>query len=189
MYSWLLFGHLLGVVLFVTGWAIYVAGVDGLRRARSVAQLRTLSGLTTLGERVLIGGGPLLIGFGLVLAAEYYSFSQPWLVAALAHVALQGAAGAAVVGPRAHRIRAALETAADGPLTATLTRLARDRILHVANRASIPVLFNIEFLMTVKPLTADIVASLLVVTALALVLCWPVLNERPPKAPPIATTQ
>ena len=30
---------------------------------------------------------------------------------------LQGVAGAAVVGPRAHRLRAALETAADGPLT------------------------------------------------------------------------
>jgi hypothetical protein len=188
MYSWLLFGHLLGVVLFVTGWAIYVAGVDGLRRAESVAQLRTLSGMTTLGERVLIGGGPLLIGFGLILATEYYSFSQPWIVVALALVILQGAAGAAVVGPRAHRLRAALETAADGPLTVGLTALARDRLLHVANRASIPILFNIEFLMTVKPATADIVVSLLVVAGLVLVLCWTVVRERPPKAPPMVTT-
>jgi hypothetical protein len=187
MYAWLLFGHLLGVVLLVTGWGIYVAGVDGLRRAQSVAQLRTLTSLTTIGERVLIGGGPLLIGFGLILAAEYYTFSQPWLIVALALVLLQGAAGAAVVGPRAHRLRAALNTTADGPLTPALTRLTRDRVLHVANRASIPILINIEFLMTVKPATADIAVSLLVVAGLVLALCWPVVSDRPPKAPPVVT--
>src|SRR6266545_2312438 len=83
MYPWLLFGHLLGVVLFVTGWGIYVASVDGYRRVQMVAQLRALSGLTVVGERVLAAGGLLLIGFGLALAAKFYSFSAAWLVAAL----------------------------------------------------------------------------------------------------------
>jgi hypothetical protein len=187
MYPWLLFGHLLGVMLLVTGWSIYVASVEGLRRAETVSQLRTLAGLTTLGERVLIAGGPLLIGFGLALVAKFYTFSQAWIIAALGLVAVQGFLGAAVAGPRAHRLQTALEAAADGPLTVALTAHARDRVLHVANRASIPVLLEIEFLMTVKPALGDIVLSLVVVVLVALALSWPVLSDRPRRSPPLPT--
>lgn len=190
MYPWLLFGHLLGVVLFVTGWAISVAAVDGYRRTQSIAQLRTLAAMTTLGERILIIGGPLLIGFGLALAERFYSFSSTWLVAALGLVVIQGLLGAAVVGPRAHRLRAALDaTPADGPTSALLTAQTHDRALHIANRASIPILIDIEFLMTVKPVATDIVVSLLVVVAVALALCWPVLGARPPTTPPVVMTR
>jgi hypothetical protein len=55
----------------------------------------------------------------------------------------------------------------------------RDRVLHVANRASIPILLEIEFLMTVKPPLGDIVLSLAVVAAFAAVLCWPVMARSP----------
>lgn len=188
MYPWLLFGHLLGVLLLVTGWGIYVASVDGCRRAQTVAQLRTLASLITLGERVLIVGGPLLIGFGLALTIRFYSFSSAWLVAALGLVVVQGLLGAAIVGPRAHRLQAALKTAPGGPPAAVLTARARDRALHVANRASIPLLVDIEFLMTVKPAAGDIALSLVVVVATALVLGWPVLADRPQQSPPLPTT-
>jgi uncharacterized membrane protein len=188
MYPWLLFGHLLGVVLFVTGWGIYVASVDGYRRVQSVAQLRTLAGLTVVGERVLAAGGLLLIGFGLVLAAKFYSFSSPWILTALGLVVLQGFSGAALVGPRAHRLHAALTTVSDGSPAAALTAQTRDRVLHVANRASIPVLLDIEFLMTVKPAAGDIILSLVVVTVTALALSWPILSDRPRRAPPLPTS-
>lgn len=187
MYPWLLFGHLLGVMLFVTGWGIYVASVDGYRRVQTVAPLRALAGLTVVGERVLAAGGLLLIGFGLVLAAKSYSFSAAWIVAALSLVAVQGFVGAAVVGPRAHRLREALKPAPDGPPAAALAALARGRALHVANRASIPMLLDIEFLMTVKPAVGDIALSLVVVAVVALALSWPVLNDRPRPSPPLPT--
>jgi hypothetical protein len=189
MYPWLLFGHLLGVVLLVTGWGIYVAAVDGLRRARTVAQLRTLTDLARLGERVLIAGGPPLIGFGLALAAEFYSFSQNWIAVALTMVALQAGLGAAVVGPRVHRLRATLTSAPDGAPSGALIAAARDRLLHIANRASMPVLIEIEFLMTVKPAGAELALSLLVVAVLVLALNWPILAERPPTAPPVTTAR
>lgn len=188
MYPWLLYGHLFGVVVMVTGWGISVASVDGYRRVQTVAQLRALAGLTAVGERVLAAGGLLLIGFGLVLTVKFYSFSVAWLVAALGLVALQGFSGAAIVGPRAHRLHTALTTTPDGPLTGVLTGHARDRVLHIANRASIPVLLNIEFLMTVKPGVGDIALSLVVVVVVALALSWPVLNDRPQQSPPLSTT-
>jgi hypothetical protein len=187
MYPWLLFGHLLGVVLFVTGWGIYVASVDGYRRVQAVVQLRTLAGLTVIGERVLAAGGLLMLGFGFALAAEFYSFSAAWIVAALGLVAVQGLLGAALVGPRAHRLQHALKTAPDGPPSASLSAHARDRVLHIANRASIPMLLDIEFLMTVKPAVDDIALSLVVVAVAALVLSWPVLSQRPRRSPPLPT--
>lgn len=188
MYPWLLFGHLLGVVLLVAGWAIYVAAIEGCRRAPTVAQLRTLSGLTLAGERVLAAGGPLLIGFGLALVARFYDFSQPWVIAALALVVVQGLLGAAVVGPRAHQLHTTLTIAPDGPLTDDLAARARDRVLHVANRTSIPVLLDIEFLMTLKPEVSDIILSLVVVAVLALALCRPVVGDRPRPSPTLPTT-
>ncbi|MGH2583404.1 MAG: hypothetical protein ACRDJE_00650 [Dehalococcoidia bacterium] len=188
MYPWLLFGHLLGVVLLVAGWGIYVASVEGFRRAQAVAQLRTLAGLITVGERVLIAGGPLLIGFGLALVVKFYSFSQTWIIVALALVALQGVLGAAIVGPRVRRLHAALGAAQDGPLAGDLLARTRDRVLHAANRASVPVLIEIEFLMSVKPAGADIALSLLVVAILAVALTWPFIAERA-ITPPVATTQ
>lgn len=189
MYPWLLFGHLLGVVLLVTGWGIYVAAVEGCRRVQTVAQLRTLAGLAAAGERILAGGGLLLIGFGLALVAKFYSFSQPWIVAALGLLAVQGFLGAAIVGPRTHRLRAALTTAGDGPSTDMLAARARDRVLHVANRGSIPLLIAIEFLMTVKPAIDDIVLSLVVVAVVAAALSWPVLSDRTRQSPPLPTPQ
>jgi hypothetical protein len=188
MYPWLIFGHLLGVVLLVAGWSVYVASVEGFRRTQTVAQLRTLAGLITLGERVLIAGGPLLIGFGLALVVKFYSFSQTWIIVALALVVLQGVLGAAIVGPRVRRLHAALGTVQDGPLTGDLLACTRDRVLHVANRASVPLLIEIEFLMSVKPTGADIVLSLLAVAAIAGVLGWPIMAERT-TTPPVATTQ
>lgn len=187
IYRWLLFGHLFGVVAMVTGWAIYVASVDSLRRAQSVAQVRTLAGLATVGERILAGGGLLLIGFGVTLVVKFYDFSQPWIVGALGLVVVQGLLGAALVGPRTHRVQAALRSAPEGPATEELAALARDRLLHLANRASIPVLIDIEFLMTLKPDTPNILFSLAVVAVAALVLCWPILTERPRSAPPLPT--
>lgn len=170
MYPWLLFGHLLGVVLLVTGWGIYVAAVDGFRRAQTVAQLRTLTGLTTIGQRILIVGGPLLIGFGLALAGKYYAFSHGWIATALALLVVQGVLGAAIVGPRTHRIEAALKTAEDGPPEGAVAAGARDQLLHVANRASVPLLIEFEFLMTVKPVVFDITLSLLAAAAVAVAL-------------------
>jgi hypothetical protein len=188
MYPWLLFGHLLGVVLLVTGWGISVAAVDGFRRAQTVTQLRTLAGLTIVGERVLVAGGPLLIGFGLALAGKFYTFSHAWILAALVLVGVQGALGAAIVSPRAHRIQSALMATPDGPLREPLAANARNRILHVANRASIPLLIELEFLMTVKPAPMELALSLLVAMALAVGLSWPVAHDRPWRTPPIATT-
>jgi len=187
IYRWLLFGHLFGVVAMVTGWAIYVASVDSLRRAQSVAQVRTLVGQATVGERILAGGGLLLIGFGVTLVVKFYDFSQPWIVGALGLVVVQGLLGAALVGPRTHRVQAALKDVPDGPLTAELAALARDRLLHLANRASIPVLVDIEFLMTLKPDTPEILLSLAGVVIVAFVLCWPIRGDRPRPAPPLPT--
>ena len=103
MYEWLLFGHLFGVVLLVGGFAVFAAGVDRLARAHTLAELRGLIAVATVGERLVLAGGVCLIPFGLTMAARYWSFSDGWIVASVGLMLVQGATGSAVVSPRVRR--------------------------------------------------------------------------------------
>lgn len=164
MYEWLLFGHLVGVVLFIAGFAVYVVGIDRGPRAKTLAELRLLAALSALGERIFIGGGLCLITFGVTLAAKFWSFSDGWILSAIALVVAQGAGGAAVVGPRVRRLHEALSQApaAQSEVPIAISTLSRDRVMRAAARVSIVSLAEIVFLMTVKPAGEILFLSLLV---------------------------
>lgn len=176
MYPWLLLGHLLGVLLFVTGSGVYGANVDRLPRAGTVAELRSLLAVAAVGSRMLTVGAGLLIVAGLVMTATTWSFTESWIIASIALVIAQGASGL-LVDHRVGRLDAALKDAADGPVPAELAALSRDRFIHVADRASIPILAELVFLMTLKPGPAGIAVSLLVtllaIAALAVTVSAP----------------
>lgn len=164
MYQWLLYGHLLGVVLLVLGTGVFIAGVEGLRRGNDVQELRTSLDIAHLGTRVLAPGGALLLGFGIAMATMHWSMADTWIVAALVLVALMGANG--MHAQRRLRVLATgLDHAPEGPLPPALRRMSRARGLHASNRAGLPILAELEFLMTMKPATGQLIVSLIVAAA------------------------
>lgn len=87
------------------------------------------------GERMVLIGAALLVAAGLTLAARFWSFSDVWIATSICLVIAQGLAGS-TVDRRMQRLRGALRTAPDRALSTDLTALARNPLLHAANRAS-----------------------------------------------------
>lgn len=79
-YEWLKFGHLLGLALLAAGMGIETVAYARLRRASTLAQLRTWQRLPV--ENVT-GVGLLLVVTGLAMAWQSWSFTDGWIVAAL----------------------------------------------------------------------------------------------------------
>lgn len=184
MYAWLLFGHLASVVVLITGLAISAASVDSFRRAWLPRQAQTLADLAVLGDRTAAAGFFPLIGFGAALAGKFYSFSDRWVMTALALTVLLGVLGGGVVGSRARRIRTTLADAPTGSISGELAALLGARSLHIANRVAIVLLFEIVFLMALKPAIGGILLSLLVTTVVAAALSSPLLVK--PRPAPVA---
>jgi hypothetical protein len=164
MYQWLLYGHLVGVLLLVLGSGIFIAGVEGLRRGDDVDALRASLSIVTTGVRAMAPGGMLLLGFGIVMAVVHWSLLDVWIVAALVLVIAMGANGL-YVERRLRILGAVLDDVRDGQLSPAARRLSHAPQLHAANRAGLPVLAELEYLMTVKPGATGVVFSLLVTAA------------------------
>lgn len=164
MYQLLLFGHLIGVGLLVLGTGVFLAGTEGLRRAGSSADLRAAAALAHAGTWLLAPGGLTLLTFGLVLVADSWSFTEPWIVASLLLVGVLGANGVRSerwLGRVQHALRAAGND---------IHPIVRAPAHHGANRATLAVLAEIEFLMTVKPAGTALFASVLVAAVAAAAL-------------------
>jgi hypothetical protein len=73
--EWLLLRHLIGVAFLVAGFAIYVANLDRLPGAKTVADITPLT-VVAVGERVRILGGVLLIPSALIMATQHWSLSR-----------------------------------------------------------------------------------------------------------------
>jgi uncharacterized membrane protein len=152
MYEWLLLGHLIGVAFLVAGFGIYVANLDRLPSAKTVADIRTHLTVVTVGERVLIRGGVLLIPSALIMATQYWSLSQGWIATSIALVLAQGAAGAAI-SLHVRKLHALLDHrgASGDKIPPEIASLAHNRLIQAIDRAAIANLVEIMFLMTVKP--------------------------------------
>lgn len=164
MYQWLLYGHLIGVLLLVLGTGVFIAGVEGVRRGDEVPALRASLSIVTVGVRVMAPGGVLLLGFGVAMAAMHWSLADTWIATALILVVAMGANGLQVER-RLHVLAATLDDAGDGPLPPAVRRLSRSRWLHASNRAGLPLLAELEYLMTMKPGITGVAISLTIATA------------------------
>ncbi len=76
MHEWLLFGHLLGVAVMLSGLGVHVVSVERLRQVRTVTELRMLLAAARYGERMVLGGSVLLVAAGITLAAQFWSFTD-----------------------------------------------------------------------------------------------------------------
>lgn len=109
MEQWLLFGHVLGAILWVGGG---ITGSVMVLRARPTTSSQKLTVLELM-DRVgpIFGiGSALVIGFGvwLVIESPTIGFGDSWLIVAYAAIAASGLVQA-VVAPRLKRLRESLE--------------------------------------------------------------------------------
>jgi hypothetical protein len=179
LYTWLKFGHLVGLVLLSGGMATQMIACAGLLRAGTVGELRTWQKLPKEG-RLADGGMGLLILTGLAMAGQSWSFTDGWILAAIGVLAVTIAAAVAGVGPRNTRLKAALAAAGDGAAAAPaeLTALARDPVLHGGVRMQLVALVEIVYLMVRKPSGVGILVSLLVAAVAVVAVCWPLVGGR-----------
>ena len=177
MYEWLLFGHLVGVAIMLSGLGVHIVSVERLRQVRTVTELRMLLGAAKYGERMVLSGSVLLVAAGITLAARFWSFADAWIATSIGLVIAQGLAGSVIVDRRMKRLRAALASAPDGAPSTNVTVLARDPLLHAGSRIAVPIIVEILFLMTVKPSVPGILWSLLTAAVLG-ILIWPGFARR-----------
>jgi hypothetical protein len=178
VYTWLKFGHLVGLVLLSGGMATQLLASAGLLRAATVGELRTWQKLPN--DRLTDAGMGLLILTGLAMTGQRWSFTDGWVLAAIGVLAVTIAAAVAGVGPRTTRLKAALAAAGEGAAAApaALTALARDPVLHGALRLQLVALVEIVYLMVGKPSGVGILGSLLVAAVAVAAVCWPLVGGR-----------
>jgi hypothetical protein len=167
LYTWLKFGHLVGLVLLSGGMATQMIAYAGLLRAGTVGELRTWQKLPK--ERLTDGGMGLLLLTGLAMAGQSWSFTDGWILAAIGVLAVTFAAAVAGVGPRSTQLKAA---------PAELTAAARDPVLHGAMRLQLAALVEVVYLMVRKPSGVGIVVSLLAAAAAVVAVCWPLVGRQ-----------
>ena len=147
-----LLGHIVGVLLFVSG--IVLAGVpfEVARRRSDPAEIALLLSLTRIGA-LLVGAGTLIVlGFGLWLVHlggfGYGGWVQTALVLFVVALLLGGIGGRR---PKQARRRAARLAAEHAPGDSELRRLLDDPLSRVVNYASAIAVLATLCLMVFKP--------------------------------------
>jgi uncharacterized membrane protein len=89
LYQWLLFGHLLGAMVWLGGGVVLAVLSAAALRGDEHAVARFARSLRVVGPAVLAPATVLTLGFGvwLVLDSEAWDFGQAWVIAALALIA------------------------------------------------------------------------------------------------------
>ena len=167
--AWLLFGHVVGVIVLVVGIGLEGYAVAAALHTTTVAELK----LTVRPARVLPAMMPLatllMTGCGLALVAHDdadFHFGDAWVVAAIGIVVAVSVVGGGFSGRPATRIVDAADAAPDGPLPTHLKVLVHDPVLHASARTSAIAALWALWLMSVRPHAAGTLVSLCVAITL-----------------------
>ncbi len=151
-YTIALLGHIVGVLLFVSG--IVLAGVpfEVARRRSDPAEISLILSLTRIGVLFVAAGTVMVLGFGLWLVhLGRFGYDAGWVQAALVlfvvALALGGIGGRR---PKQARQRATRLAADDAPADDELRRLLDDPLSRVVNYASAIAVLVILCLMVFK---------------------------------------
>jgi uncharacterized membrane protein len=178
VYQWFLFAHLIGVALLLAGLGAHTVSVERLRHATRHAEVAVLVSTAEFGGRLVLIGGPLLVAAGLTMAIGYWSLTDGWIASAIVLVVAQGILGS-TVDRRLRSLGRTMEARAAEQGTAEPAGPVRDSVLYACSRASILLIIEILWLMSVKPARWGILWSLLVMTAMAGVATWRAVRRFP----------
>jgi hypothetical protein len=188
VYHLALFVHISGAVLFFIGLGLNWLGVNRLRRAERVEQVREVSALLQVLPQLFPMSVVLLMTGGLYMTITTWGFTLAWLDAALVTLVVLPIVGPSVDGRRLTRIRQTALAESAGPLSARLRTQTRDPVLVFWSRLVALLGWWIVFLMTLKPDLPGTLAALGVAVVLggffALLAQRALRKQSPVSAPP-----
>ena len=192
LYHLALFVHISGAVLFFIGLGLNWLGLNQLRRAERVEQVRELSALLQVLERLFPFSVVLLLGGGLYMTITIWGFTLVWLDAALVTLVALPILGPRVHGRRLTFIRQEALTQPDGLLPTSLRARTTDPVLVFWSRIVALLGWWMVFLMTLKPDLFGTLAALGVAVVLGVLfalLAQRTLRKQPPISAPAAADQ
>jgi hypothetical protein len=177
-YDFALFVHLLGVVTLFAAVTLMQAAGARLRRAATVEHVRLWLGLARPVRVMFPLAGLLLLGTGLFMAAEAWTFATPWVaVSIVGFVAI--AVGGEVQGRHFAAVGAAAAAAGEERVPSGLARLvarpAPWRSGFAMNGAAVGTLW----LMATKPGWLGSVTAVLGLTAIGAIVGSAVVRPGP----------
>ncbi len=175
-YQLALFVHITGALMLFISLGLEWFGLNRLRRAERVEQVREVSALLRVLGKLFPISTMLILGGGLYMAITAWSFTLAWLDAALAGVVALTVLGNAISARRLGIIGQTAFTAPDGPLSPSLRARTTDPVLVFWSRLAVLLGWWIVFLMTLKPALLGTLVSLGV--ALLLAVCFAQVSQR-----------
>jgi hypothetical protein len=115
-YELALFTHLLGVVTLFAAIALVETAGARLRRAANVQHVRLWVDLTRTAAPLFPVALLTVLGSGLFMAADSWTFTTPWVVVAIAGVIVMGGIGGIVQGRYFAAIGRTARATEDGPV-------------------------------------------------------------------------
>ncbi len=151
--QWLLFGHLIGVLVLFGAIAIENVTLFSMLRAKTTDELRAATTFARLLGRLFPFGVVLILGFGIGLVAhsDEFKFGEAWIDLGLGLLVVLTIVGPTVQGRRVEHIHDEVRAAQSGPLTAELIAKVRDPIMRTGMVVSTWLAIGIVFLMTRQP--------------------------------------
>ena len=144
-----LFIHLLGVVTLFIAMGILQRGGAGVRSSSTVQEMRLWLGLVQMTRQMFPTAFVIILGSGLYMANEYWSFDTPWIVVAIVSIVVMAVVGGTVVGRGLAEIGRALTS--EGPVSPELAHLAGRPAPWVAASALNGIAIGVIWLMVNKP--------------------------------------
>jgi hypothetical protein len=154
-----LFIHILGVAVLFTAMGFLQRGGAKVRAASTAEEMRLWLSLVETTGRMFPLALLFILGSGLYMTDQVWSFDTPWIAVAIVSVILMGVIGGVVVG----RDFSAMGRAAAGASSSDLTRAVGAPLPWIAATALNGMGIGVVWLMTIKPGWTQ---SILVVTIL-----------------------
>lgn len=148
MYQLLLYVHVICAVIWVGGAVTIQAQAIMVRRSDDPAELASFARRSEqIGSRVFVPAAVVLLVAGAAMVYQAWSFTQPWVVAAIALFVLSAAGGGLYMGPRAKRAAQLFDS--EGPSSVEARHLAQR--LFLVSRLELVSFAVVLALMVFKP--------------------------------------
>ena len=151
--QWLLFGHLIGVIILFGAIALENVILIFALRARSFEELRAATTFAPLLSRLFPVAVVLLMGFGIGMVAQSdeFKFGDGWIDLSLGVLILLAIVGPTVQGRLTDKLAEAARHGGDGPLTSAVAAQVKDPVLRTSMLTSSWLAIGILFLMARQP--------------------------------------